>query len=141
MISARRSVGAVVAGHDHIEQFDHDLAVDLGQIVERQPARGKRANQRSPQRLKSGHVSSDQSPPHSRMEARQFARQTLVANEPPVGGMETIKDQRFGPLLQTYEKPSDGSVVGMAAILKQVDTRRESVGLNDESTPKLIRHG
>ena len=45
MIGPRSAMGAVVARHHHVEQLDHDLAVNLGQMVERQIARIERAHQ------------------------------------------------------------------------------------------------
>jgi hypothetical protein len=38
MIGLRDPLRALVAREDDLEQFDHDLAVDLGQMVQRQKA-------------------------------------------------------------------------------------------------------
>ncbi len=94
-------MGAVVAGDHDIEKFDHDLGVDVGQVIEGETAVFERDDKRFAHGAEIVHVAVDERPPHARVHARHPARQPFIADDLAIGGTEPVEDERLGPLLQT----------------------------------------
>ena len=92
VISHRRAVRAVVARDDDLQQLDHDLAVDLGQMVERQAGVIERRNQRLSQSLESPDVAADQRAPDASMEAGH--RRGRARRRPTAGNMSQTAGRR-----------------------------------------------
>ena len=78
MIGPRGAMRAVVAGIDDVEQFDHDLGVDLGQMIEGQAHVSERGDQRLARRASNSVMSPlIERSPDARVQARQSARLPL----------------------------------------------------------------
>ena len=140
MIGPGGAVRAVVAADDDVEQFDHDLAVDYRQMIEREAAMFERGNQRLALGVEAGHVAVDERPPYPGVQARQSARQPIVAKKLRIGGKEPVEYERLGPLLQTVEALGRVGRRHGGDPLRLLPDANPAV-MQSESSLTLIRHG
>src|SRR5260370_36174835 len=101
MIGYGDPLRTIVARDHDVEQFDHDVAVNLRQMIERQVARFESDDERLAQGLETGHVAADEGAPDTRVHAGQTSRQIVVADELSISREQPIENERLGPLLQT----------------------------------------
>src|SRR5271168_5628099 len=97
MIASGHAMRALEASNDDFEEFSHRLSIRFGETVESEAMLLERDDELSAQSLESLHVSGDQRPPNSTVEARQRPTCAVIGEPLAIGVSQPIEDHRFSP--------------------------------------------